>query len=81
MVKGYIKYNIEMHDILIKKLINAPINLFHDVVPRGNILNHLSKELNNSNTLSIAVSGTLRVMLQLGGAIIVLLCLIYGLCL
>ena len=71
MVKGFIKYNIKMHDSLIKNLINAPINLFHDIVPRGNILNRLSKELNNSNILSLAVSGTLRVMFQLGGAIIV----------
>lgn len=71
MVKGFIKYNIKMHDSLIKNLINAPINLFHDIVPRGNILNRLSKELNNSNVLSLAVSGTLRVMFQLAGAIIV----------
>ena len=71
MVKGYIKYNIKMHDSLIKNLINAPINLFHDIVPRGNILNRLSKELTNSNVLSLAVSGTLRVMFQLSGAIIV----------
>ena len=71
MVKGFIKYNIKMHDSLIKNLINAPVNLFHDIVPRGNILNRLSKELNNSNVLSLAVSGTLRVMFQLGGAIIV----------
>ena len=71
MVKGFIKYNIKMHDSLIQNLINAPINLFHDIVPRGNILNRLSKELNNSNVLSLAVSGTLRVMFQLGGAIIV----------
>ena len=71
MVKGFIKYNIKMHDSLIKSLINAPINLFHDIIPRGNILNRLSKELNNSNVLSLAVSGTLRVMFQLAGAIIV----------
>ena len=71
MVKGFIKYNIKMHDSLIKNLINAPINLFHDIIPRGNILNRLSKELTNSNVLSLAVSGTLRVMFQLGGAIIV----------
>ena len=71
MVKGFIKYNIKMHDSLIKNLINAPINLFHDIIPRGNILNRLSKELNNSNILSLAVSGTLRVMFQLSGAIIV----------
>ena len=71
MVKGFVKYNIKMHDTLIQKLINAPINLFHDIIPRGNILNRLSKELDNSNVLSLAVSGTLRVIFQLIGSIIV----------
>ena len=71
MVKGYVKYNIKMHDTLVQKLINAPINLFHDIIPRGNILNRLSKELDNSNVLSLAVSGTLRVIFQLIGSIIV----------
>ena len=71
MVKGYVKYNVKMHDTLIQKLINAPINLFHDIIPRGNILNRLSKELDNSNVLSLAVSGTLRVIFQLIGSIIV----------
>ena len=71
MVKGFVKYNIKMHDTLIKKLINAPINLFHDIIPRGNILMRLSKELQNSNILSLAVSGTLRVIFQLIGSIIV----------
>ena len=80
MVKGYMKYNIKMHDLLIKNLINAPINLFHDIVPRGNIINRLGKELNHSSILSLAVSITLRVIFQLGGAIIVCTILIYGLC-
>ena len=71
MVKGFVKYNVRMHDTLIQKLVNAPINLFHDIIPRGNILNRLSKELDNSNVLSLAVSGTLRVIFQLIGSIIV----------
>ena len=71
MVIGFVKYNVKMHDTLIQKLINAPINLFHDIIPRGNILNRLSKELDNSNVLSLAVSGTLRVIFQLIGSIIV----------
>ena len=71
MVIGFVKYNVRMHDTLIKKLINAPINLFHDIIPKGNILNRLSKELDNSNVLSLAVSGTLRVIFQLIGSIIV----------
>ena len=71
MVKGFLKYNIKMHDTLIQTLINAPINLFHDITPKGNILNRLNKELDNSNVLSLAVSGTIRVIVQLLGSIIV----------
>ena len=71
MVKGFIKYNVKMHNTLIQKLINAPINLFHDIIPRGNILIRLSKELENSNILSLAISGTLRVIFQLIGSILV----------
>ena len=71
MVKGFIKYNVKMHNTLIQKLINAPINLFHDIIPRGNILIRLSKELEKSNVLSLAVSGTLRVIFQLIGSILV----------
>ena len=71
MAKGFMKYNIKMHDTLIQKLMNAPINLFHDITPKGNILNRLNKELDNSNVLSLAVSGTIRVIIQLLGSIIV----------
>ena len=71
MVKGFIKYNVKMHDTLIQTLVNAPINLFHDITPKGNILNRLNKELDNSNVLSLAVSGTIRVIIQLLGSIIV----------
>ena len=71
MMKGFIKYNERMHDTLIQTLINAPINLFHDITPKGNILNRLNKELDNSNVLSLAVSGTIRVIIQLLGSIIV----------
>ena len=71
MMKGFIKYNVKMHDTLIQTLVNAPINLFHDITPKGNILNRLNKELDNSNVLSLAVSGTIRVIIQLLGSIIV----------
>jgi hypothetical protein len=39
MVKRFLKYNAKIYDKLIQKLINAPINLFHDITPKGNILN------------------------------------------
>ena len=60
-----------MLDTLINKLINVPINLFHNITPKRSILNLLNKELDNSNVLSLAVSITIRAMVQLLGSIIV----------
>ena len=68
-----------MYDTLIQKLINAPINLFHDITPKGNILNRLNKQLDNSNILTLAMSRTIRVIAQLIGSIVVCYSLIYGL--
>ena len=34
-----------LHETMITKLIKAPINLFHDIVPIGQILNRLTKDL------------------------------------
>jgi hypothetical protein len=64
MVKGFIKYNAKMYDTLIQKLIDALINLFHDITPKGNILNRLNKELDNSNIVTLAVIGTIRVIVN-----------------
>ena len=33
------------HEQMIYKLVKAPINLFHDIVPIGQIINHLTKDL------------------------------------
>ncbi len=77
MQKGLVKYNIKMHDALIKKLIYAPVNLFHDTIPRGQILNRLSKDLENGSRLNGCTSGTLRVFFQLLSC--VLMCSIFNL--
>ena len=34
-----------IHEQMIYKLVKAPINLFHDIVPIGQIINHLTKDL------------------------------------
>ena len=68
---GKIKYNRKMHDELLHKLIKAPVNLFHDTIPRGQILNRLSKDLENSTRLNAVSSGTLRVIFQLFGCFVV----------
>ena len=71
MGDAYMRFNIRMHDLLIDKLINAPINLFHDITPRGYIINVLSKDLNTSSRVNIIFSGALRLGFQALGAIVV----------
>ena len=68
---GKIKYNIRMHDELLEKLMKAPVNLFHDTIPRGQILNRLSKDLENSTRLNAVSSASLRVIFQLFGCFVV----------
>jgi ABC-type multidrug transport system fused ATPase/permease subunit len=41
-----IKASYNSHELLLKSLLRAPINLFYDVTPLGRILNRLSKDLN-----------------------------------
>ena len=71
MAEAYINFNIHMHDLLIDKLIGAPINLFHDITPRGHIISRLSKDLSTGSRVNNILSGTLRVFFQVLGAILV----------
>ena len=66
-------YVIKMHEVLINKLLSAPINLFHDITPKGHIINRLGKDLGNGAELSNVMSSTLRVGFQLLGSILVCL--------
>ena len=47
LTKGVLRLGIKLHKDMVEKLIKAPINLFHDVTPRGQIYNRLSKDLDN----------------------------------
>ena len=66
-----VKYNEKMHNELLHRLIRAPINLFHDTVPRGQILNKLSRDLQKSTKVSWTTNGTFRIVFQLLGCIFV----------
>ena len=66
-----VKYNEKMHNELLHRLIRAPINLFHDTVPRGQILNKLSRDLHKSTKVSWTTNGTFRIVFQLLGCIFV----------
>ena len=76
MGDAYMSFNINMHDKLIDKLINAPINLFHDITPRGHIITRLSKDLNASARINNTISGILRMGFQVIGSII--LCIYFN---
>jgi len=71
MMDAFLNYNISMHNLLVDKLIGAPINLFHDITPRGHIISRLSKDLNSGARVNNILSGTLRVFFQVCGAIFV----------
>ena len=71
MQKAYLKFYIAVHDILVDKLLSAPVNLFHDITPRGNIITRLSKDLTDSARLNNIMSGTIRVAFQIVGSIVV----------
>ena len=45
--KSSVKLTRQIHIDMIDKLIKAPINLFHESIPRGQIFNRLSKDLEN----------------------------------
>ena len=44
---------LNVHKEMIKNLINAPINLFHDTTPKGQIFNRLSKDLPTVDTYTM----------------------------
>ena len=76
MGDAYMNFNIKMHDKLIDKLISAPINLFHDITPRGHIITRLSKDLNTSARINNNVSSILRMGFHVIGSII--LCIYFN---
>jgi len=58
--KSSIKLTRNIHIDMIDKLIKAPINLFHETIPRGQIFNRLSKDL-ESLTFTFYTIGNLLV--------------------
>ena len=48
VINGLVTFNKLMHEILLSRLMRAPINLFHDIVNKSHILNRFSKDLENS---------------------------------
>ena len=69
MRAAYLQCYIQIHDLLIEKLLQAPVNLFHDITPRGHIISRLSKDLTESARINNILSGTIRVIFQILGSI------------
>lgn len=60
LARGTIRCGRLLHRDMINSLIKAPINLFHDSTPKGQILNRLSKDLENID-YSMFIIGNLLV--------------------
>ena len=76
ITEGSLKLSKRLHTEMINSLIRAPINLFHDTVPKGQIFNRLSKDLPTVDTYSMFWLMTLT---SFGGSFIgaVLVCVVY----
>ena len=75
LTRGIVHLGSCLHRDMVIKLIRAPINLFHEVVPRGQIFNRLSKDLDSLNISVFSVGDTIETFLMSLGAFI--LCSIY----
>ena len=74
---GIIRLGRYLHKDMIVKLVRAPINLFHETIPRGQIFNRLSKDLDALNFSIFSVGDTLVCFLSCIGSFV--LCAIYDL--
>ena len=75
LTKGVVKLGRDVHRDMIDKLIKAPINLFHETIPRGQIYNRLSKDLDTMNFSMWALGDFLISLLSVVGSFV--LCGIY----
>ena len=53
ITSGSLKCSTNLHFKMITSLLKAPINLFHDTVPKGRIFNRLSKDLTTVDTYTM----------------------------
>lgn len=55
---GNLKLGKKLHGEMITNLVRAPINLFHDTIPKGQILNRLSKDMANLDIYGMFMYGS-----------------------
>ena len=55
----------KVHEGMVYKLVRAPINLFHDIVPIGQILNRLTKDIGPVQGIIRRVNSFIRIVISL----------------
>ena len=55
----------KVHEDMINKLVRAPINLFHDIVPIGQILNRLTKDIGLIQGIIKTVNSAIKILFTL----------------
>lgn len=73
--KGTIRLSRLLHQEMISALIKAPINLFHETVPRGQIFNRLSNDLETLQWAMFSVGSLLVGLFTVLGALVI--CSVY----
>ena len=72
---GHLRLSRYLHKDMIIHLVKAPINLFHDTIPRGQIYNRLTKDLDTCLFNYYSLKGTIDCLLRCISSFI--LCAIY----
>jgi len=72
---GHLRLSRYLHKDMILHLVKAPINLFHDTIPRGQIYNRLTKDLDTCLFNFGSLKGTIDCLLRCISSFI--LCAIY----
>ena len=66
-----LRMNKKLHNKMLNKIIHAPINLFHDIVPIGQIINRLTSDLDKTRAISKLLNLILRSFFMLITSIVV----------
>jgi len=66
-----LRMNKRLHNKMLNKVIHAPINIFHDIVPIGQIINRLTSDLDKTRAISKLLNLILRSFFMLITSIVV----------
>ena len=70
LVLGMMKFQRNLHFDMLNKLIKAPINLFYDIIPEGQIMNRFSKDIDNLISSIFIIGYIFKDLLSSIGALI-----------